>query len=305
MVWSTGGDKLVPPDKQESKEHPNVRTKLLDIAHEGHPGSTMMKRFMRTRIWFPNMDKRIEEVVQGCLACQAATETKHRDPNIASVPPDELWQKLSADHWGPTADGYYLLVVIDELSRYPEVAVVKGTGAEQNIEAFESIFSRHGYCERLKTDNGPPFNGKENHLLQEYFKWAGITHQPTHSSEDPEANGLAEAFMKICRKVWHTSIIEKNNPRSEINKMLQLYRATPHPTTGQSPAELLFGRKFRSRLPQPPSTQTRGEVDAAKQRDQEIKQKQTNSKDNKRYVKPHNIQLQDQVLLKQRSTKSH
>jgi len=164
------GDKIMIPDKQETKSQPNIQTKLLDIAHEGHPGRTMMKRFMRSRLWFPHMDKRIEDVVKGCLACQASTETKHRDPNIPSTPPDELWRKLSADHWGPTADGYHLLVDIDELSRYPEVAVVKGTGAEQDI------FTRHGYRKRLKTDNGPPFNCNENHFLQEYFQWAGINH---------------------------------------------------------------------------------------------------------------------------------
>ena len=240
------GDKLVVPDAPERPGKPNIRTELLDIAHEGHPGENMMKRYMRSQLWFPSMDKAIEEVVKGCIACQAATKTKHRDPNIPSAPPDELWQKLSADHWGPTSDGFYLLVVIDELSRYPEVAVVRSTGAEENIEAFDQIFSRHGYCESLKTDNGPPFNGKENHLLQQYFKWAGIIHQPTYSAEDPEANGLAEAFMKMCRKLWHTALVEKNNPRAELNKMLHLYRSTPHPTTGKAPAELLFGRKFHA-----------------------------------------------------------
>ena len=80
--------------------------------------------------------------------------------------------------------------------------------------------------------------------------------------------------MKICGKVWHIAIIEKNNLRSEINKMLQLYRATPHPTTGQSPEELLF----RTKISQPTSTPA---IDTS-----------------------HNMQLCDQVLLKQRSTKS-
>ena len=84
----------------------------------------MMKLFMRTRPLFPNMDERIN----GCLAYQASAEAKHRDLNVPSTPPGELCQKLSADHWGIT-DGYHLLVVIDELSRYPEVVVVKGTDA--------------------------------------------------------------------------------------------------------------------------------------------------------------------------------
>ena len=166
------------------------------------------------------------------------------------------------------------MVVIENLSRYPEVAVVRGTGAEDNIEAFDNIFTRHGYCKTLKTDNGPPFNGKESHLLQKYFKWAGIEHRPTTSAEDPEANGLAEAFMKVCQKVWHTSLVEGKNPRAEINKTLQLYRSTPHPTTGYAPAELLFGRKIRTRLPYLPDSKKRDGISAAIARDEVQKKKQ-------------------------------
>ena len=297
-------DKIYIPDAPEHAGQPSIRSKLVEIAHEGHPGETMMKRFMRSRLWFPKMDKAIQDTVRGCLACQAATETKHRDPNTPSKPPEKLWQKLSADHWGPTADGTYLLVVIDELSRYPEVAVVKGTGAEHNIQAFDDIFTRHGYCERLKTDNGPPFNGKEHHKLQEYFKWAGIRHEPTLSAEDPEANGLAEAFMKVCKKVWHTAIVERNDPRAELNKTLQMYRATPHPTTGKAPAELLFGRKFHSRLPQVNEETQRQDIEEARQTDIAQKEIQSRYKNDKPYIKHHRIKLGDSVLLKQQSTKS-
>ena len=35
--------------------------------------------------------------------------------------------------------------------------------------------------------------------------------------------------------------------------MLGNYRATPHATTGAIPAELLFGRKLRIKLPEQPS----------------------------------------------------
>ena len=118
---------------------------------------------------------------------------------------------------------------------------VKGTGAEPNIVAFDNIFSRHGYCKTLVTDGGPPFNGKENHALQQYFRWAGIDHTTTQSAEDPESNGLAEAFMKHVQKIWHTCSITKKDPLAEINKRLQMFRATPHPTTGKTPAKLMYG----------------------------------------------------------------
>ena len=90
----------------------------------------------------------------------------HGDPLIPTTAPTQVWERLAADYWGPTSDGKYLLVVIDELSRYPEVAIVSSTGADANIAALDEIFARHGFCKILKSDNGPPFNGQESHELQ-------------------------------------------------------------------------------------------------------------------------------------------
>ena len=68
--------------------------------------------------------------------------------------------------------------------------MVSGTGADANIEAFGEVFSRHGFRDTLKTDNGPPLNGMESHLLEQYFCWASIKHTTIVSGEDPESNGL-------------------------------------------------------------------------------------------------------------------
>ena len=43
---------------------------------------------------------------------------------------------------------------------------------------------------------------------------------------------------------------EGRNWRSEMDDFLMMCRSTPHSTTGVSPAELLFGRRIRTKLPQ-------------------------------------------------------
>ena len=302
------GDKIVLPDAETFPGSGNIRTWVLDIAHEGHQGSTSMKRYLRSLAWFPGMDKAVDTTVSECLACQAATKTHHRDPLIPSKPPSKPWEKLSTDHFGPLPDGKHLLVVIDELSRYPEVAVVKGTSADANIPALDDMFARHGFCKRLKSDGGPPFNGNENHSLQQYFRWAGIEHKTTISAEDPEANGLAEAFMKHCVKIYHTSIIERKNPEAELNKHLRIYRATPHPTTGKPPALLLFGRNIRTRVPTSDShlavDTSHNHIEEARKHEAEEKLKQKKYKDDVSYVKPHQIKPGDHILLAQVKTKS-
>ena len=181
------------------------------MAHQGHADTSAMKRLLRTRVWFPGMDNAIHKTVEKCLACQASTPQVRRDPLIPSEPPLQPWESLGADHWGPTPDGKYILVVIDMLSKYPEVSYTDSTSADENIEILDNTMSRNDYCRNLRTDNGPPWNF---HAMKTYLKWAGINHQPTVSAEDPEANGLAESFMKHLRKIYHTSIVEGKKSKS-------------------------------------------------------------------------------------------
>ena len=75
-------------------------------------------------------------------------ESKARDFLKPTKAPEELWSRLYADHWGPTQDGHHILVIIDGLTRYPKVSVVKGMSAEDNIQAFSEVFSRHSVPRR-------------------------------------------------------------------------------------------------------------------------------------------------------------
>ena len=52
------GHKIVLPDAEAKPGSGNVRDKILEIAHEGHPGATTMKRYLRSRVWFPGIDRR-------------------------------------------------------------------------------------------------------------------------------------------------------------------------------------------------------------------------------------------------------
>ena len=152
----------------------------------------------------------VEREVNTCLPCQASTDKHQSDPLKPSTAPTEPWKKL---HCRPTPDKNHLLVVVDALSRYPEVVVVNGTSAEDNICAFSDIFSRHGYPKHLPSDNG-----NVTHLIQEYIRKNIVEHVPNFSAEDPESNGSAEAFMKHVKKIILTATISNLDPYLEINK---------------------------------------------------------------------------------------
>ena len=122
---------------------------MVHLGHSAHQGVDATKRQLRLRLWLPGMDKSVEKAVSSCLPCQASVESYQKDPLQPTKIPEEPWTCLYTDHWGPTQDGKHILVIIDGLTQYPEVVVVKGTLAEDNIHRFSEIFGRHEIPKRL------------------------------------------------------------------------------------------------------------------------------------------------------------
>ena len=98
--------------------------------------------------------------------------------------------------------------------------------------------------------------------MQQYLLWAGVDHCPTMSADDPEANGLVERFMQEIGNSWESAYVEGKNPLAALNAKLKMYRNTEHSVTKRKPAEWLFGRVIRTRLPDR-QLQTRHESEAS------------------------------------------
>lgn len=193
----------------------------------------------------------VKEKVDNCLACQAATT--QGTCNQSCPEPLKMmqltrgrWKEVAIDFTGPFPSGDYLLVVIDEYSRFPEVEIVTSTSARAVIPKLNAIFSRQGIPDVLKSDNGPPFNGHEFSNFAEYL---GFHHRKI-TPVWPKANGEAERFMRSLKKCVTTAHTEHKNWKQELFKFLRQYRATPHSTTNLSPCEALNQRKLKTTLPE-------------------------------------------------------
>lgn len=89
----------------------------------------------------------------------------------------------------------------------------------------------------------PPFNSIE---FKTYMQEKGIKHQRI-TPLWPQANSEAENFMKPMGKAIRAAITEHKNWKKELYSFL----LTPHTTTKFSPAELLFNRTIKTKLPNP------------------------------------------------------
>ena len=92
--------------------------------------------------------------------------------------------------------------------------------------------------------------------------------------------------------------VEKKNWQNELNKFLLAYRSTPHTVIGESPAELLFGRKLRTKLPKLEEVHRSGRESEAKDRDSENKMKGKSYVDVKSSSETM-VEVGDRVLVKQ------
>ena len=64
------------------------------------------KSFIRSKVWFPGINEKVENVIKNCTACQLIHSNPVRlEPLSMSDLPDGLWENLSADFCGPLPSG--------------------------------------------------------------------------------------------------------------------------------------------------------------------------------------------------------
>ena len=85
----------------------------------------------------------------------------------------------------------------------------------------------------------------------------------------------------------------------EIFNFLLNCRATPHATTGKSPADLLYNRTIRTKLPHFTAENTTSVHQEVKERDTRLKKKMKNYSDSKNRAKSLDIKDGDVVLVRQ------
>ena len=277
------GHKIAIPEK--------LQKHVVQLAHEGHQGLVKTKALIREKVWFPRIERLVEETLNQCIACKSSYDPKTREPLIMTELPTRKWSCLAADFYGPLPSGDYLLVVLDEYSRFPEVEVIRSLSARTVIPVFDKIFASRGTPDKLKTDNGTPFQSEE---FKKFADHLGFIHRKI-TPYWPEANGTVERFMRNIGKVCKCAQVEGKPWLQELYRFLRNYRATPHSSTGVPPATVLNGQSLKIKLPQVTHTENDAVI---RNRDIAAKAKMKAYAENRRNIKPSNVCVGDRVLMK-------
>ncbi|XP_064089927.1 uncharacterized protein K02A2.6-like [Macrobrachium nipponense] len=131
------------------------------------------------------------------------------------------------------------LIIIDSLSKFIDVYACKNTTSEDTIQCLRSCFANYGILDTIVSDNATWFMSRET---QEN----GVRHC-SGAPYNPSTNGLAEQAVRIFKTNFKK--FDCNLPvKTRMAKFFYTYRRTVQSSTGCSPAELLFGRKFKGPL---------------------------------------------------------
>ncbi|KAI5724806.1 hypothetical protein M8J77_007371 [Diaphorina citri] len=273
-----------------------LQSKVVEMAHAGHQGLVKTKQLLRSKVWFCGMDGMVEKLIENCLPCKSTYCQIFPEPLKPTELPSGPWKEVAIDFAGPFNNNYYALVLVDEFSRYPVVEIVPNIQTSTVCQKLVKIFGMFGLPDSVKTDNGPPFNAADFTL---FLSERGCVHRKI-TPYWPQANGMVERFIKTLKSFIRTCEIENKIWTNEIDEYLMMYRATPHCTTGFTPAEMLLKNSFKTFVPQINEFPHDDNYQAFHEKDARNKAKMKQYADKTRHAKYHDLREGDRVIIKQK-----
>ena len=218
------------------------RKDIIDELHKQHPGITRMKTLSRIHVWYPQIDKDIENCVKSCYECN---KSKGKPVKAFVHPwtwPAKPFDRVHVDFF--TLYGRNYLLLVDSHSKWLEVEQMSSTKTYHTIQTLRRWFVRFGVPIQLVSDNGPQFVAAE---FEQFLNENGVKHIKC-SAYHPSSNGGAERFVQTVKKGLRACHIENGVSARKHDNFLFSYRTTPSSVTGKTPSELLLNRQIRSRL---------------------------------------------------------
>ena len=115
------------------------RQRILKQLHRGHISSERYKSIARSYVYWPCMDKQIEDFIKKCQNCQQgakkSVKTNHCSRPITARP----LERTAIDYAGPLKNNYYL-VITDSFSKYRAIYETP------TITSFATIKVMNEYC---------------------------------------------------------------------------------------------------------------------------------------------------------------
>lgn len=173
----------------------SLRPEMLSRFHSAHMGIEKCKQRALDKLFWPGMNKQIEELVSKSSIYLEHRPSNNKEPMISHQVPDRPWQINSTDLFVWNNDNYF--IIVDYYSRYFELEKLNSITSATIINKLKVAFARHGIPATLISDNGPQYRCKEFEIFSNTWDFHRITTSPYH----PQSNGLAEKTVQIAKSL--------------------------------------------------------------------------------------------------------
>ncbi|XP_064471999.1 uncharacterized protein K02A2.6-like [Ornithodoros turicata] len=109
-----------------------LQNQVKDLLHEDHIGFSRIKMLARTLVWWPKIDRDLEDITRNCSVCQSMQNVQPAAPLQPWAYPARKWERVHMDF--AEAEGSHLLIIVDAHSKWVEVGVMPSTNAARTIE---------------------------------------------------------------------------------------------------------------------------------------------------------------------------
>ncbi|KAL0861495.1 hypothetical protein ABMA27_009023 [Loxostege sticticalis] len=224
---------------------------ILNRVHsKGHFSKRKMKELICKDYFIPNLDKKIEQFILGCIPCLLATRKSGKQEGWlnsiekASIP----MHTLHCDHIGPlcqTKKMYnYILTVVDAFTKFVWLFPTKSTTSRETIDKLLILQQTFGNPTRYITDRGTAFTSGE---FKTYCDEENIQHV-TITTGVPRGNGQVERIHRIMISVLtKLCILEPMAWYKHVSRVQRALNSTYQRSIDTTPFELLVGTKMKSK----------------------------------------------------------
>lgn len=138
--------------------------------------------------------------------------------------------------------GHVFLVMVNVYSNWAEVEIMTSMKAAAVVTSLRKMFATHGVPDVIVSDNGTTFTSAELQTFLECNGVRAVFTAPYH----PASNGRAERMVREVQEALKKQ--QEESTQCKISWFLFKQHMTPNSVTGESPAEMMIGRRLRTAL---------------------------------------------------------
>ena len=175
-----------------------------------HPGTTRLLHYVRSKN-LPFSTTEVKRVVDSCQDCANLKPHYYKPPIAHTIKATQPFERLSIDFVGPKMSisaNKYLLVMVDEYSRFPFAYATKDMTSDTVIECLQHLFSTFGLPASIHSDRGTQFMSSD---VRNFLLTLGVAQTRT-TPYNPGGNGQCEGTNGTLWKTIQLALRSKKLP---------------------------------------------------------------------------------------------